>query len=852
MSEKEEFVYEKSGPLISHGYPGQIGEFEDKAFFLGRVKNLDTKDLDYDIEAFLSSERVRKNWRKCFQLVRSNKAIQNMQNELTNAFNNSSSTEYGYKPKQQQKSNTIWLEICWGLGLLIAVLYYGIIVPFRVSFDMHSSTWLGLDLTLDILIALIVVIAYYTRIKAAKMLPNYQVHGAVAFILKDISFYHAVVCFLVCMPWETIGGDAIVVKLVHFINAAFYRKFTIAQPHTVHERRGFFRNFHNMSWLLWTLLLIPFYAHILTCIWLNIGLAANKNNGPDSWVNRFDPSKGSAQVIFDIYLEGYFFMYQTLSTAGYGTTIPTTISELFVVMCLATLSEYFLLSMYLSIQRVIHKLYFEQLYFQNRIERINHWIYGLKNIPQTLNPTKLSVILNKCANILKTDSVPESFTQNELYLQLPLDIKRRLVLHTFKERYNQFKEFYDSLSEESATALLLEMTPIIAYEEEFLYQDSQSVDEIYFIASGELGEIRMSDTTICNYFSKGSIIGFRELINHQELPRNFIAISRVDGFHISKKKFIEIIRMKISDHKYVKKMALHEITQIGLPSRTQFAMKGKQNRRVSKKLLEAPNFKRTSSTSKVMPLPMNNESNLEEKKLFNSEENSITIHNIVWMRDTLNSPEPLFRVGLQKFIFPPSPNDSQIHFSDLRESNIFHRKFISHLRNRITLPWEEDSPAKSKSLKESWFGREDPVLLTPVLKSGLSDVMRSQADSELLELEEQLASARPPKMRSIFLEGKKTDEKVDSENEEDELNSSLEIPVEGILAKDMMMRSNLFTLEEIADGLHVKLIEHKARLNRLKDKIVSQAAKTKKLIKSYKLHQNSVNARRNISISVNV
>ena len=441
-----------------------------------------------------------------------------------------------------KKTRNLWLEHYEAIRTIIIYLtgiYYAIIVPYRCAFRGYSPAWLIIDLTLDFSFIFFALSYYYHLYKKQR-----KTEVSLKFY-KHMKFYSKIIIILISVPWEAIKNEWIIIKVLHCLTVQSFIHSTQHHIRTAPKSK-LVAHWRLLGPLRSLTILLLITLHLCACFWIWI---ANAGERTDRWLYVWDPTHEKSA--FDIYVQAYFFQTQTISTVGYGDTPAQDQEEYFIPMFLQLVSSYFYTKFLLLIKDAINK-YEETTYCSQKTkEELMAWILQRQQGNASNKYTKkFDNNMETFLVQLKGVNMQELFKSNENFHALPYYLQRKVLGYCFRDTLETFAEFFNKLSTECVSELLLELKPVDLVGELFLSRTH--CDGIYFIEKGSIDEILPYGNKSVALHLKGDVIGVYYVLFQKKSHRIFKSVGTSSGYFIPRGVFINILENYPKDLKALK------------------------------------------------------------------------------------------------------------------------------------------------------------------------------------------------------------------------------------------------------------------------------------------------------------
>lgn len=211
-----------------------------------------------------------------------------------------------------------------------------------------------------------------------------------------------------------------------------------------------------------------FVTHMITCIWIFIGL-----NDYPNWIVKAGLQNSNNLTI---YISSFYFHWTTIFTIGYGDILSSNTTERLYnnfLMFIGVLIYSFAVS---SLGTIVSKYdnvtekYLKNIDFLNELQERYH-------IPD--------YFYEKVVKFLRYDFKNNKVEKFTFINDLPLRVKNELLQNMFHDVIKKFK-FFRGTSTEFNTRAVFMMKPLRLFKKEFIFLEGEFVEEIVFVRYGYL------------------------------------------------------------------------------------------------------------------------------------------------------------------------------------------------------------------------------------------------------------------------------------------------------------------------------------------------------------------------------
>lgn len=428
--------------------------------------------------------------------------------------------EYRLKPKHCFFMPDSKPRQYWDAGLLLCLLYVGVVVPFSEAFDASAAPLSGrfwFEALIDLFFVIDVLINFRT---------GFMEHttAEVVIDLRKIAIRYMRTWFIIdvvsCAPigyiqliykeddMETNNGDLKVMKVLRFLR--FGKMLRLARIGRLLERL----EDTNISDALMGLktagvvIIMLWFSHLLCCVWYVCGTGSQVNHGAtepiDGWA--LNPEyKLVNTTIFTYYLLAFHGVNPKLAPVGDGVATGRTnfelvysiLAELMSVVIFGVLTG--LMSSWIGQGKVSSQLYTQRMESLTEFLRAKHFPYVVRK--------KVRYFY---AHLYANKTV---FDEQQILDHLPPGMASDLVYHMYADVING-TPFFKQLSNEVVTKLCLAMHPYPALPGDVIMKEDAVGNEMYIIKDGQVAISQGG--TVLGVLEKGGFFGEMAVIQHGE------------------------------------------------------------------------------------------------------------------------------------------------------------------------------------------------------------------------------------------------------------------------------------------------------------------------------------------------
>ena len=290
----------------------------------------------------------------------------------------------------------------------------------------------------------------------------------------------------------------------------------------VHELLSDHDEILMQTFLIGCLIIFLLISHLLCCIFLFLGQITENN-----WLRAQKIDLNGNRI--DIYVAGFYYIFATVFTVGYGDITSINIFErlynLFLLLIGIAIYSYTLSSISTYIQNMDNK----SLELENKLKILAQIKLLHENMPESLN--------EKIVKFLYYEKDNQKKDKNQLIDTLPIALRNKLIIEMYKDVINNFIFFKKYSNTDFIIRVILELKPYIGVHNERLVKEGEYIEEILFVKKGILSleiplPIAIKDETLKKLSTMNKLN--RTLTNNNSFQR-FGTINNNSSSSLSKK-----------------------------------------------------------------------------------------------------------------------------------------------------------------------------------------------------------------------------------------------------------------------------------------------------------------------------
>ncbi|OMJ95952.1 hypothetical protein SteCoe_505 [Stentor coeruleus] len=428
-------------------------------------------------------------------------------------------------------------KIFWEIFMSAAYLYVSIFIPLGLTFDeLSSGIWMKLILVTDVIFFMDLILTFNT----ALVLKNREIITE----RKDIALRYLKSWFALdlisCFPFEIASyvanmGSASYNNFFRIVR--FARIYRISKLFKLLKRFRPSLNFIKVSpsnslknavinfVYFWFIFMLS--VHIFGCIWYYIGKI--HGNSMISWRQKYQIDE---MALTDKYLASIYYVFLTLITVGYGDIVSTNNTEKLFTVIMMFFGIFLYSFTVSSIIAIISSDDSQKLELKHKLSVIKELSFHSEF------PLELT---KKVKDSLKQKSLFTHLIYNNILdeiSKLSSNLRTELLEHIHRQITGGLF-FFESKPQVFISGLATKMTLQTYRLKEYLYEEYDIADEVYFLRAGY---VKMTcDCVTFRLYTSGSYFGEVEIIENIERESNAQVASRAaDILIVGKDDFLRI------------------------------------------------------------------------------------------------------------------------------------------------------------------------------------------------------------------------------------------------------------------------------------------------------------------------
>lgn len=770
--------------------------------------------------------------------------------------------------------------------LIPAIKFYcAIIIPYRLAFQKYYHTWVYFDIGLDLFLIIYYTIRYLAE--RFKSLADPQTQPSISFRwpyvgFKHFFFWQFLIFIMLSVPWEMMSKELIVIKFFHLL---------WLKDAGMISRRLFCQNRWSNKMLLKSRILRPLRRlfvsllitlNVMTCCW--ILLSKTREN---SWIHQHDSTAEA-----DIYIEALLFMTERVSSVGFGEVVPDSVLEYFSIMILQFIATYFYAQFFHQLASASDKFETVDNPGRKEQYDLLSWTIKLTKINKrkAYMTSKFLADLANFYFEGKSFNIQEKTIKDGNYVSLPFEIQSQLIQRLFGDIFTVFSRFFEGLTEEFRNALVTEMLPFTTSEA--LFGENHQCYAVYFVREGTIREILSKDGTEVKLHRPGSVLGYNYILLNKKPRMIYKPDGIASGFCIPKSAFISLTKVQFKNMMVLKKRAMatfiKKFQRAKTAAKAKFLKISSMPDTEYFKPRKFDNFPSICNHMKSIEineiyqeLPLNCQRESQAETPRSSARISLTpydqmlgstmrtiedipciMNRSIWPDSSPN--RNLFDSGRTKYFSEQRPSTTRPLLKLSESSHPTVRQEESFILEALDSEQNQNLGSQQHIQNQSGIQKISQNLTPILIKVNSEKGMQfsnsvgkpivqkryffQKFDTNPTKINNQLSPGLnygnslglPRALNSIPTGGKETvsqlvDEDLveeegepESDSDSDELNSSLEIPIESIRDDEMLFDSQLFDLNGICVNLEGKKIEVEQKFRKMLSKLKELSSQARK------------------------
>jgi len=395
----------------------------------------------------------------------------------------------------------------WELIVLISSVYFALVIPFNLVFDLPDTPPL---IALNILVTVIFGLDILYNFNLA-----FSRYGKLVTDRKEISkrylgrwFWIDLLAFipfgLIFAPLNLLNLHRLVkllritrlLKLVRVIN-------TIQKEASSRMNPAILRLGVLLFWIVMV-------AHFITCGWLSIY------------------PRAAGQGIGGQYLRAFYWTITTITTIGYGDITPNTNNEIVYVIIIELIGAAMYGLIIGNIANLIVNIDVAKNQFKEKVEKINTFL-KYRNIPHSVQKK-----INDYYQYLW--ETRRGYEETSVLQDLPEPLKVTVSLYLNKEIIEKVPIF-EGASDEFIRDIILNLQPVVYSPNDYIVRAGEMGSDMYFISKGAVEVLSPDETITYATLTAGQFFGEMALLLSIPRTATIKALDYCDLYRLHKDTF---------------------------------------------------------------------------------------------------------------------------------------------------------------------------------------------------------------------------------------------------------------------------------------------------------------------------
>ncbi|EGR33189.1 hypothetical protein IMG5_060030, partial [Ichthyophthirius multifiliis] len=279
-------------------------------------------------------------------------------------------------------------------------------------------------------------------------------------------------------------------------------------------------------------------SHYSACIFHSIAQIEQENKYIDTWLTQ---SHNQNTSWIQRYITCFYWSVVTMVTIGYGDIVAyTEVEKVFTIIMIFISCSVFAYSINL-IGEQVKELNKEEVILKGKISRLNKYMYS-----RGLNLQIQEKVRRYCEYVLREETMSDDQEAIQLINSLSKSLKEQVWLDLYQRILNKKSFFKLNFSKEFLQKLSLKMKERKIGPEEYIYQQGDNMDCVFFILSGEADQVIKKDDKqqeiIVNNLKKGCSFGQLEFFSQQKRISSIRTKNSVQMAFVQFQDFKELLK----------------------------------------------------------------------------------------------------------------------------------------------------------------------------------------------------------------------------------------------------------------------------------------------------------------------
>ncbi|KAL4438790.1 hypothetical protein ABPG74_013463 [Tetrahymena malaccensis] len=289
-------------------------------------------------------------------------------------------------------------------------------------------------------------------------------------------------------------------------------------------------------------------VHFIGCMWYYEAKLYDFNE--DTWVYRKNLLNSDNSTL---YLYSIYFVFQTITTVGFGDINAYTNAEIIMTICLMIFGVGFYSSTIGILSSVIQYMDSKQILFSRKSDIMNEYCNEMK-IPNSVK--------KQLKDALQYTLDRNSFfwaNQNKIFDQLPMNLKYEICMNIYKGVMKTFSFFNLSEDQSFVVRLIPQLRPLKLNPGDIIWNQKDVSDSIYLLSNGRVNYMKQVVEDIKTKERKS--ITFKTMINGSYFGEIDIIMDRKRKYRCQAETACELYYMTRQEYEVIIKKEFPHIHQ---------------------------------------------------------------------------------------------------------------------------------------------------------------------------------------------------------------------------------------------------------------------------------------------------
>jgi len=428
------------------------------------------------------------------------------------------------------------LKEVWDFGVLLAILYSCVSVPFRFCFSSNAE---GLLLVFEIAISLFFCVDVLFNFNLAYLIDEKWVISRPRIAARYLRGWFwvdapsSVPVELIALVGNHEGNQYLsTLRVLRMFRLLRLMRLLKIDTYIARIEDAFKINLVGLR-ILGMVTRLLYMVHLLGCFWFYVGISSLSAGYETSWITAYNSGAAYEDGVATQYRYAVYWAITTVATVGYGDLTPQNDWERdysMLAMLIGAMMFGYMVSTVGSIVATFEREAFER---QRKMDSVKDWMAS-RNVPQKLFVRVRTYYEHYYAK-------KSAFNEEEILSSLPPGLRNECTSMLLRDTLGVFPLFA-LVGIDFQRAVYPHLKPVMYVHQDLIYKRGDKAEDTYFLRKGAVDVLAGGSGTLVLFrVNQGQHFG-EEAFTNQKRASNIISNGMTEAWTLSNDKLEDVVR----------------------------------------------------------------------------------------------------------------------------------------------------------------------------------------------------------------------------------------------------------------------------------------------------------------------